>query len=322
MSTRLSLIVVAALALASLASVAFAAGYPSSAITLVIPLSPGDATDIVGRTIGEEMAKLLKVPVVPVNRPGGGMTIGIDSVVKAKKDGYTLLESPSSGLVASRILNPEAATYDPHKDLVALGRAARSPLMVTVRQDAPFKGFKDMAEFSKKNPGKVRVGTIGAGTLGHLALEMINSLTGAGLTMVPFKGGAAGTTALLGGHVEAVIYTVGALNTHIKSGSVRGVLISSRYAELRDVPTLIDLGYSQTYPDPWMAFYAPAGVPAEVPKALIPVLEKVSKDPAVGAKLAGLGVIQDWAPPERVLADLREEHRVLEAIARKAGLVK
>src|SRR5262249_25240818 len=149
MSTRLSLIVVAALALASLASVAFAAGYPSSAITLVIPLSPGDATDIVGRTIGEEMAKLLKVPVVPVNRPGGGMTIGIDSVVKAKKDGYTLLESPSSGLVASRILNPEAATYDPHKDLVALGRAARSPLMVTVRQDAPFKGFKDMAEFSK-----------------------------------------------------------------------------------------------------------------------------------------------------------------------------
>src|SRR5262249_41929757 len=176
MSTRLSLIVVAVLALASIASTAFAAGYPNSAITLVIPLSPGDATDIIGRTIGEEMAKLLKVPVVPVNRPGGGMTIGIDSVVKAKKDGYTLLESPSSGLVASRILNPEAATYDPHKDLVALGRAARSPLMVTVRQDSPFKGFKDMAEFSKKNPGKVRVGTIGAGTLGHLALEMINSL--------------------------------------------------------------------------------------------------------------------------------------------------
>ena len=107
MSTWLSLIVVAALALTSLASTAFAAGYPSSAITLVIPLSPGDATDIVGRTIGEEMAKLLKVPVVPVNRPGGGMTIGVDSVVKAKKDGYTLLETPSSGLVASRILNPE-----------------------------------------------------------------------------------------------------------------------------------------------------------------------------------------------------------------------
>jgi len=140
--------------------------------------------------------------------------------------------------------------------------------------------------------------------------------------MVPFKGGAAGITALLGGHVEAVIFTVGALNTHIKSGSVRGVVISSRYAELRDVPTLIDLGYSQTYPDPWMAFYAPAGVPAEVPKVLIPVLEKVSKDPAVGVKLAGLGVVQDWAPPERVLADLRQEHRVLEEIARKAGLVK
>src|SRR5215467_2695196 len=105
-----------------------AQGYPTSPITLVIPLAPGDATDVVGRTMGDELAKLLKAPVVPVNRPGGGMTIGTDTVVKARKDGYTLLLAPNSWMRAARILSPESVTYDPLKDLTPLGMAARSPL--------------------------------------------------------------------------------------------------------------------------------------------------------------------------------------------------
>ena len=291
-------------------------------ITLVIPLAPGDATDVVARTMGDELGKILKVPLVPVNRPGGSMTIGTDSVVKARKDGYTLLLAPNSSLTAGRILNPETVTYDPLKDLTALGMAARSPLVVALRQDAPFKGFRDMLEFAKKNPGKVRVGTAGAGSLGHFSVELMNALTGVALPTVPFRGGAPGITALLGGHVEAVIFTVGALSSHFKSGAVRGVVISSKTPELPEVPTLTQLGFAQDFPGVWMAFYGPAGLPAEVTRALVPAVEKVAKDPAIAAKLAPLGIVAGWAPPDKVLAEIQDEHRTLEEVAKKAGLVK
>ena len=112
--TLLSLLAIAAV-LSSAAPRAAAQGYPNGPITLVIPLGPGDATDTTGRMMAEELAKLLKVPVVPVNRPGAGMVIGTDSVVKAKKDGYTILITPNASLVSARILNPESVTYDPSR---------------------------------------------------------------------------------------------------------------------------------------------------------------------------------------------------------------
>src|SRR4029434_4558988 len=127
-----------------------AQSYPNQAINLVIPLAPGDATDVAGRTMGEELSKLLKVPVVAVTRPGGGMTIGTDSVVKAKKDGYAILLTTNAALVSNRILNPETASYDPVKDLTALGLSTRTPILLAVRQDAPYKSFGEMLEFSEE----------------------------------------------------------------------------------------------------------------------------------------------------------------------------
>ena len=152
--------------------------------------------------MGEELSKLLKVPIVVVNRPGAGGTLGTDSVVKAKKDGYTLLLTNNASLIYNRVLTPESVSYDLFKDLTPLGLAARTPILLAVRQDAPYKNFGEMVDFAKKNPGKVRLGTAGAGSVGHFTVEIINSLTGADLIMVPFKGAAPGISALLGGHVE------------------------------------------------------------------------------------------------------------------------
>src|SRR5262245_5572080 len=120
------------LVVSSATPAARAQSYPNGPITLVIPLAPGDATDIAGRAMAEELAKILKVPVVPVNRPGAGMVIGTDSVVKAKKDGYTILLTPNSPLVSARILNPESVTYDPVKDLTPLGATTRTPILLAV----------------------------------------------------------------------------------------------------------------------------------------------------------------------------------------------
>src|SRR5213593_360839 len=301
---------------------AAALSYPNGPITLVIPLAPGDATDIAGRAMADELAKLLKVAVVPVNRPGAGMVIGTDSVVKAKKDGYTILLTPNAAVVSARILNPESATYDPLKDLTPLGLTTRTPILLAVREDAPYKSFAEMVDFAKKNPGKVRVGTVGTGSVGHLNVEMINALTGAGLTMVPFKGGAPGITALLGGHVEGGAFSLGALSSHVKSGAVRGMVVSNSFPGFADIPTLPQLGYRQNLLGVWLSFFAPAGVPAEVTRTLLASIEKVAKDPAVAAKLGSFGILQDYAPPEKLVAEIREEHRTVEELAKKAGLVK
>jgi tripartite-type tricarboxylate transporter receptor subunit TctC len=299
-----------------------AQSYPNQAINLVIPLAPGDAADVASRTMGEELSKLLKVPVVAVNRPGGGMTIGTDSVVKAKKDGYTILLTTNAALVSNRILNPETASYDPLKDLTPLGLSTRTPIVIAVRQDAPYKSFAELVEFAKKNPGKVRVGTVGPGSAGHLSVEMINSLTGAGLTMVPFKGGAPGITAILGGHVEGVAFSLGALSSHLKSGALRGLVISSRFPDHPEIPTLPQLGYRQNLLGVWFGFFAPAGVPAEVTKALVPAIEKAVKEPSVAAKLANLGIVQDYQPPDKLVAEIREEQKTVEEIAKRTGLIK
>src|SRR2546428_12780348 len=254
---------------------AHAQSYPSGPITLVIPLAPGDATDVAGRTMAEELAKLLKVAAVPVNRPGAGMAIGTDSVVKAKKDGYTILLTPNAAIVSARILNPESVTYDPLKDLTPLGLTTRTPILVAVREDAPYRSFPEMIEFAKKNPGKVRVGTVGTGSVGHLNVEMINSLTGAGLTMVPFKGGAPGITAMLGGHVEGGAFSLGALSPHLKSGALRGLVLSNKFPGHPDIPTLSQLGHRQNLLGVWAAFFAPAGGPAAVTRTLGSAIEKV-----------------------------------------------
>jgi tripartite-type tricarboxylate transporter receptor subunit TctC len=312
----------AAAALAFLPVLALAQGYPRAPISLVIPLTPGDATDIAARAMGEALARQLKVPVVPVNRPGAGGALGTDSVVKAPKDGYTILITINAALTFRRVLEPESAQYDPLRDLTPLGLSTRIPSILAVRDDLPYRTFPEMIEHLRKHPGAVRAGTVGAGSVGDFTVQIVNSLAGVEMTMVPFKGASPAITALRGGHVEGVALALGAVSGHLKSGAMRGVAISSKFPEFPAIPTLVELGYRQNLLGVWLAFFAPAGVPADVTGALVPAIEKVSKDPDIAARLAGLGMLQDYAPPEKLLEEIREEHRTVEQIGKRAGLVK
>jgi tripartite-type tricarboxylate transporter receptor subunit TctC len=299
-----------------------AQGYPKQPINLIIPLAPGDATDVAGRTIGEGMSKILKVPVVAVNRPGAGGTIGTDSAVKAPKDGYTILITNNASVVFNRILTPDAVPYDPFKDLTPIGMAVRTPIVLAVNGGAPFKNFAAMVDYGKKNPGKLRVGTVGPGSVGHFTVEIVNSLTGADMTMVPFKGAGPAVTAALGGHIEGAAAAQGVVAEHLKAGTMRGIVASTHMPEFPQVPTLVQLGHKQNLLGVWSAFFAPASVPPEVSKTLVAALEKVVKDPAVAARLANLGMVADYSPPEKLVAEIRDEHRTVEQIAKKAGLIK
>jgi tripartite-type tricarboxylate transporter receptor subunit TctC len=299
-----------------------AQGYPKQPINLIIPLAPGDATDVAGRTIGEGLSKLLKVPVVAVNKPGAGGTLGTDSAVKAPKDGYTILITNNASLVFNRILTPETVPYDPFKDLTPLGMAVRTPIILAVHKDVPFKNFAEMIEYGKRSPGNLRIGTVGPGSVGHFTVEIVNSISAADMTMIPFKGAGPAVTAALGGHIEGAAAAQGVVAEHLKAGTMRGIIASSKMPEFPQIPTLAQLGYKQNLLGVWAAFFAPAGVSAEVSKTLIDALEKVMKDPTVAARLGNLGMVADYEPPEKLVAEIRDEHRTVEQIAKKAGLIK
>ena len=299
-----------------------AQGYPRGPISLVIPLAPGDATDIAGRAMADELSRQLKVPVIAVNRPGAGGAVGTDSVVKAAKDGYTILLANNAALTFRRVLEPENVTYDPSRDLIALGLSSRIPSIFAVGAEAPYRNFAELVAYAKQNPDKVRVGTVGAGSVGDFDVQLLNSLTGAGLVMVPFKGASPAITALRGGHVEAVAVALGAVAGQLKAGTARGILISTKFPEFAEIPTLADLGHQQTLPGIWFGFFAPAGVPAEVVQVLVPAIEKAVRDPVIASRLLGLGIVQDYVAPDKQMAEIGEEHRAVESMARRSGLIK
>ena len=180
------------------------AAYPEKSINLVAPVAPGDATDIAARVMADELSKLLKVSVVVVNTPGAGGIMGANSVAKAAKDGYTLLFTINASLTSNRILNPQVASYDPLTDFTPLGLTTRTPMVIAARSDAPFKTLPEMAAYARKNPGKVNVGTAGAGSIGDFTVQIANAQTGAAMTMVPFKGAVpAGGRRVARGHGRA-----------------------------------------------------------------------------------------------------------------------
>lgn len=310
----------AALLLAGAMPQLHAQAYPAGPINLIIPLAAGDATDTAARTIAEELARELKVPVIPVNRPGAAGALGTDLVVKAPKDGLTILLTNNASLVFRAIIDPKVATYDPFKDLTPLALAMRSPSILVAGGEKPFKNFKEMIEYAKRTP--LRIGTAGVGSVGHFCVNTISTLTGAELTMVPFTGAMPAVTAVRGGHVDAVILALGTMTGHLRSGAVRGIVISGKSADFPDIPTLAELGYAQPLFGVWTGFFAPAGVPAEVINTLVPALERAITSPAVAARLKPLGILPDYAPPDKLLAEIRDEHRRVSEMARQAGLVK
>ena len=161
----------------------------------------------------------------------------------------------------------------------------------------PGRHSRSLIDYAKKNPGKIRVNTIGIGTAAHFDLEIIQAITGAEFTHVPFKGGESVTTALLGGHIEMTCDTVNKFVPHVQSGKLRCLLLSTKMAALPGVPTLKELGYKQDMVSTWFAVYAPSGLPDDIKKALLPAVEKAVKAPEAKAKIEELHFVVDYKIP-------------------------
>jgi tripartite-type tricarboxylate transporter receptor subunit TctC len=279
--------------------------------------------DITGRLLAEELGKILGTQVIVMNKPGAAMTLGTDAVVRSKKDGYTLLYTGSSAIVYARVTNPETVPYDPDKDLEPLGLSLFLPLTVTVQESSPWKTFNDLIDYAKKNPGKLRVSTIGQGSTDHFNLELVQSLTGAQFTHVPFKGGEAVLTALLGGHVEVTNDALSKMLPHVNAGKLRILLISKKMPEFPNIPTITELGYKQDLLTAWMASFAPAGIPEEVKRVLVPSVEKAIKNPELKSKIEKMGgYLVDYKSPAELKKIMVEDYERANAIAIKIGLRK
>ncbi len=299
-----------------------AQSYPSYPIQLVIPGGPGDAVDIAARSAAEELAKILKVAIVPVNKPGVGAMVATDFAAKSKKDGYTLLYAMSSGLIYSPVMSPEVVPYDPLHDVEPLGRHVTFPGVFSVQAESPWKNFPDVIEYARKNPGKFRCGSLGIGAITHFQLEMIKSITGTDITYIPFKGASPAVTALLGGHIESTLVGVVLSAPHFKSGKLRGLLLDEKVPDLPDIPTLRELGYPLDLPISWFGFYAPAGIPEEAKRILVPAVEKAVKTPELAARLQKLWFMTSYKSPAELKQIQVENYEKIRDLAKKMGLKK
>jgi tripartite-type tricarboxylate transporter receptor subunit TctC len=294
--------------------------YPNRPIQLIIPGAAGSILDIAGRLTGDELGKILGVQLIPVVKPGAGFTLGTDFVARSKKDGYTLAYTNSAAIVFTRALNPQTVPYDPDKDLDPLGLHLFFPNAIAVQASAPWKNFRELVEYARKNPNQVRVSTTGTGSTSHFNLEILQSLTGAQFNHVPFKGGESVITALLGGHVEMTFDAVSKIKPHVEAGKMRILLSTSKVPDLPDIPTITELGYKQELFTSWFAMYGPAGLPEEVKKALIPAVEKAVKNPELKAKVQKMDFVVDYKPPAEQKKLAAEEYEKASTIAIKVGL--
>jgi tripartite-type tricarboxylate transporter receptor subunit TctC len=299
-----------------------AQNFPNKPLQMIISIPAGGGGDVNARIMMPEVEKALGQQVIAVNKPGGSDTVGTDALAKSKKDGYTIGYTSAAAMVYSRITDPQGVPFDPVKDFEPISSHTFFPLCVAVLASSPWKTFNDLIDYAKKNPGKLRVSTAGMGSVANFNVEITKSLTGADLTHVPFKGGEAVVTALLGGHVEVSYDIVGKYMSHVQAGTVRLLLVSRKVPFLPNVPTITELGYKREFLSGWHAVFAPAGIPAEAKKVLVTAFEKAVKSPEAKAKVEQTGYVVEYKGPEEVRKMIVDDYETAKGIAVKLGLGK
>ena len=294
--------------------------YPDRPIQFIVSQVAGATMDVSARILATELEKILGTTIVVVNKPGAATVLGTDAAVRAKKDGYTILITGTSALTYAPITSPEFVQYDPAKDLEFLGLYYYFPNTITVRSDSPWKNFPEFVDYAKKNPGKIRVSTTGVASGPHFVVEMIQAITGAQLTHIPFKGGESVVTALLGGHVEATCDNIQKLKPHVDAGKLRFLLITTKMSDLPDVPTITEFGYKQSLLTGWFGIFAPVGIPEDVKKVLVPAIEKAVKNSK--SKIDPMGNLTEYKPPMEFKKMWSEEYKQVLEIAIRIGLRK
>jgi tripartite-type tricarboxylate transporter receptor subunit TctC len=289
------LLFTAAIAVLSAAHPALAQNFPNRPITMVVPLSVGGSTDIIGRIVAQGMGQALGQTIVVENTTGAGGTIGEGRVARASPDGYTIAIVQWGTNVANGAIYP--ISYDLMKDFVPIGLIATQPFFVVARKSMPANDLKDLSAWLHANADKATMGNSGIGSPSHVAGFLFQKAIGQMFTMVPYRGAGDSTTALLSEQIDVLLNTPAVSIPQMKAGSIKvyAVTADKRIAIAPEVPTTEEAGLPSYTFSFWHALWAPKGTPPEVVAKLNGALRQALADPGIRQKLIDLA--QDIFPP-------------------------
>lgn len=300
-----------------------AADYPSKPVTLVVPYGPGGASDLHARIVAGSAPNYLKQAVLVVNKTGAAGVVGSNVVVRAKKDGYTLLSARVGSQAGVPAMNPNI----PYKwdDYTFLGLTERNPFVLAVKKDSPYNTFKDF-EKAVKGGAKLTYSSAGVGTLLHIATLVMSDKMGIdnnNLTHIPYKGGGKARTALVGGHVDFLWQNLSGLIGAYRAGQIKilAVTTGERIDSVKDVPTVKELGYPEMETIiGWSGIFGPPGLPKPIVDKWVATLQGLKTDKAFNKLIKGLGSIPDIRGPEETKAYVKTQYETFKDVVTKLGV--
>ncbi len=291
--------------------------YPSKPIKLIIPYAPGGNTDIVARIFGQKLGERIAQPVVFDNRGGATGTLGVGVAAKSPADGYTIVIGDLGSMVIANHAIP-SLPYHPLKDLAPIGLVTGVSVVVTVNPQSPVTGFEDLLARARAQPGKLTYGTSGVGSPSHMAMELVQSMTGVRLLHVPFKGGAQAVTAVIGGQIDFLVD--GAAFGQVKGGRLKAIAVTGpRLPALPDTPGIGETikGFEFTN---WWGFLAPAGTPPEAINRLNEEFTQIAALPEIRDRLNALGLAARSGTPQQFADHLASETGKIARIVKDAAI--
>jgi len=298
-----------------------AADYPNRPIRMVIPFTPGGSTDILGRTIAQQLHQAFGQSVVVENVPGAGGSIGADRVAKSPADGYTLMMGHIGTLAVTPSLYPKLP-YDPINAFDAVAWVARVPNVLVVHPSVPAKSLQELVAYAKANPTALTYGSGGNGSAAHLATEYLKLQSGAPMQHVPYKGTAPAVNDLVAGHIKVMFTGVPAVIAQLRAGQLRALAVSSpeRVKMLADVPTVAESGYPGFEADQWYGVVAPAGTPKDIIAKLNKQINASLNSPELLNRLSSEGAQPTPNPPEVFAKLIKSEIERWRPVIQKGGV--
>ncbi len=296
------------------------AAYPERPVTIVVPFAPGGANDVVVRAIQQPLAEALGQPIVVENRGGAGGSLGTGHAARQKPDGYTILMA-ATGYAVNPSLYQKVA-YDPLKDFEPVAEVTTFPVIYAVRPDLGVKSMQELIAYAKKKPGGLNYSTPGAGTLPHLAAELLKLNTGIEMVHVPYPGAAPAAQALLNKTVDVASISISVAKPQIDAGNFIGLAVSGgeRWPELPKVPTIVEAGIPAALADTWQGFMVPAGTPKDIVDRIAKATIEVVRRPEVRARLLKAGFHATGRGPDDFRKRIVEEVPKWKTVIQKAGI--
>jgi tripartite-type tricarboxylate transporter receptor subunit TctC len=296
-----------------------AQAYPQKPVKVVVAFTAGGTTDILARTVTQQLSEKLKQPFVIDNKPGAGGNLGTELVVRSAPDGYTLIVN-SVGPIAVNPTLYGKLPYNPLTDLVPIVQIADVPNVLVIHPSVPANTMEELIAYAKANPGKLNYGSTGIGTSSHLSSFMLSKRVGFEAIHIPYKGADA-LKDLLAGRIQFMFATIPSVMTHITAGKLKPIAVSSlkRSRSMPEVPTVVEKGFPQFEAGSWFGFFAPKGTPDAVISMVNKAVNEILQVPAIEQQMIAQGADPAGGTPAQFGQFVQREHDKWRVIVRDSG---